>query len=247
MILFGITTLNHNNYTEPLLKSIQETDIYKEGLVDILIVDDFSQKDDVEGLAFKYKVRFLGKDKPKGLTNSWNTIYQYYKNNLYTNLYIANNDILIPKGCIENIQERLVHYHSVSPLCNPEGIGNWKEILHYNVCKRFDNIPMELADNDEYYNTVQGMVHSEVHGTTAGYEDTDFFHGFLMCFTRDILRNELPDGNLFNPNNINIGNEIELNMRFKGKKGVALNAFIYHHKGITLNQKNRNILENFHK
>ena len=46
MILFGITTLNHNNYTEPLLKSIQETDIYKEGLVDILIVDDYSQKDD---------------------------------------------------------------------------------------------------------------------------------------------------------------------------------------------------------
>ena len=53
MILFGITTLNHNNYTEPLLKSIQETDIYKEGLVDILIVDDYSQKDDVKSLTYK--------------------------------------------------------------------------------------------------------------------------------------------------------------------------------------------------
>ena len=42
MILFGITTLNHNDYTEPLLKSIQETDIYQQGLVDILIVDDGS-------------------------------------------------------------------------------------------------------------------------------------------------------------------------------------------------------------
>jgi hypothetical protein len=78
-------------------------------------------------------------------------------------------------------------------------------------------------------------------------DETDFFHGFLMAFTRDILTNELDDGNLFSPNNINIGNEIELNARFKGKKAICLDAFIYHHKGITLNQKNRNILKQFHK
>ena len=68
-----------------------------------------------------------------------------------------------------------------------------------------------------------------------------------MCFTRDILINELPDGNLFYPLNINVGNETELNMRFKGKKCIALGAFIYHHKGITLNKKNRNYLMQFHE
>ena len=133
MILFGITTLNHNEYTESLLKSVQDTEIYKSGLVDIIIVDDYSQKDDVKRLAYKYKVRFLGKDKPKGLTDSWNTIYRYYKNNLYTNLYIANNDILIPRDCIENMQRLLISYHSVSPLCNPKGIGNWAEIQQCDV------------------------------------------------------------------------------------------------------------------
>lgn len=243
MILFGITTLNHNDYTEPLLKSIQETDIYQQGLVDILIVDDFSQKDDVKGLAFKYKVRFLGKDKPKGLTNSWNTIYQYYKNNLYTNLYIANNDILIPKDCIENMQRLLTRYHSVSPLCNPKGIGNWAEIQQYDVTT-YSEMSHEFCDDPSNFNEVQSRLPATMYGT---YAESDFFHGFLMAFTRDILTNELEDGDLFSPNNINVGNEIELNMRFKGKKGICLDAFIYHHKGVTLNQKNRNILENFHK
>ena len=97
-----------------------------------------------------------------------------------------------------------------------------------------------MANNEEHYDN----IHNDLE---KGYKESNFFHGFLMCFTRDILRNELPDGNLFHPNNINIGNEIELNNRFIGRKGLALDAFIYHHKGITLNKKNRNILEQFHQ
>jgi len=243
MILFGITTLNHNEYTESLLKSVQDTEIYKSGLVDIIIVDDYSQKDDVKRLAYKYKVRFLGKDKPKGLTDSWNTIYQYYKNNLYTNLYIANNDILIPRDCIENMQRLLISYHSVSPLCNPKGIGNWAEIQQCDVTT-YSEMSQDFCDNPSNFNDVQSRLSATMCGTC---DETDFFHGFLMAFTRDILTNELDDGNLFSPNNINIGNEIELNARFKGKKAICLDAFIYHHKGITLNQKNRNILKQFHK
>jgi len=239
MVLFVITTLNHNDYTEALLKSLHETDIYKKGEIDILIVDDYSQQDDVKSLAWKYKARFMGKDKPMGLTDSWNRAYNYYKNNLYTNLYIANNDILIPKGCIENLEKLLIRFHSVSPLCNPKGVGDWAPIQQYDICKRYPSTAL-LADNKEYYNEVQSMLKD-------GYEETNFFHGFLMCFTRDILLNELSDGNLFNPIQINVGNEIELNLRFKGRKGIALDAFIYHHKGVTLNQKNRNILEQFHK
>ena len=82
MILFAITTLNQNDYTEALLKSLHETDIYQQGIVDVLIVDDYSQKDDVKSLAWEYKARFIGKDKPMGLTDSWNRVYKYYKNNL---------------------------------------------------------------------------------------------------------------------------------------------------------------------
>ena len=245
MILFAITTLNHNDYTEALLKSLHKTDTYQQGLIDVLIIDDYSQEDNVKSLAYKYKARFMGKDKPMGLTDSWNRAYKYYKNNLYTNLYIANNDILIPKGCIENLEKLLIRFHSVSPLCNPKGVGDWVPIQQYNICKRYPSTAL-LADNKEYHNEVQSML-KRVVGSFNGYEETNFFHGFLMAFTRDILVNELPDGNLFNPTNINVGNEIELNVRFKGKKGIALDAFIYHHKGITLNKRNRNILQQFHK
>ena len=242
MILFAITTLNHNDYTEALLKSLHKTEIYQEGMIDVLIVDDYRQKDDVKALAYKYKARFMGKDKPMGLADSWNRAYKYYKNNLYTNLYIANNDILIPKGCIENIEKLLIRFHSVSPLCNSDGIGNWEPIQQFSIETQYPyNIGLsELANNEEHYDNIQKYL-------KKGYKETNFFHGFLMCFTRDILRNELPDGNLFHPNNINIGNEIELNKRFIGRKGLALDAFIYHHKGITLNKKNRNILEQFHQ
>jgi hypothetical protein len=137
------------------------------------------------------------------------------------------------------MERLLIRYHSVSPLCNPKGLGDWNPIQQYDVCKRYPSTAL-FADNFKLYNEVQSML-------KGGYEETHFFHGFLMAFTRDILVNELPDGNLFFPNNINIGNEIDLNMRFKGKKGICLDAFIYHHKGVTLNQKNRNILEQFHK
>jgi|TARA_Y100000310_G_scaffold110371_1_gene108760 hypothetical protein len=239
MILFAITTLNHNDYTEALLKSLHETDIYKKGKIDILIVDDYSQEDDVKFLAHKYNAKFIGKKKPRGLTDSWNRAYHFFKNNLYNNLYIANNDILIPKGCIENIEQLLIRFHSVSPLCNPKGVGDWPPILQYDISRRYPFIT-ELADNKECYNEVQNMLKDD-------YEETHFFHGFLMCFTRDIILNELPGGDLFHPLNINIGNETELNIRFKGKKGIALNAFIYHHKGITLNKRNRNHLMQFHQ
>ena len=50
MILFAITTLNQNDYTEDLLKSLHETKIYQEGGIDIIIVDDYSQKEDVKAL-----------------------------------------------------------------------------------------------------------------------------------------------------------------------------------------------------
>jgi len=247
MILFAITTLNHNDYTEALLKSLHKTEVYQKGNIDILIVDDYSQQDDVKSLAYKYKAEFIGKEKPMGLTDSWNRAYQFFKNNHYNNLYIANNDILIPKGCIENIERLLFRFHSVSPLCNPKGVGNWAPIQQYDICKRYPSTAL-LADNKEYYNEVQSML-------KGGYEETNFFHGFLMCFTRDIIINELPDGSLFSPLNVNIGNETELNMRFKGRKGVALGAFIYHHKGVTLgttievtlNNTNRNDLRQFHE
>ena len=239
MILFAITTLNHNDYTEALLKSLHETEVYQKGDIDILIVDDYSQQDDVKSLAYKYEAEFLGKEKPMGLTDSWNRAYQFFKNNHYNNLYIANNDILIPKECIENIERLLLRFHSVSPLCNPKGVGDWAPIQQYDICKRCPSTAL-LADNKEYYNEVQSMLKD-------GYEETNFFHGFLMCFTRDILLNELSDGNLFNPIQINVGNEIELKVRFKGRKGIALDAFIYHHKGITLNKRNRNYLMQFHE
>lgn len=239
MILLVITTLNQNEYTRALLESIHSTDTYKKGQLDILIVDDYSQEDNVKKLAKEFNATFIGKDKPYGLTDSWNRAYHHYKNNLYNNLYIANNDILIPRGCIKNIEQLLIRFHSVSPLCNPKGIGNWAEIQQYDVTNQC-KISKLIADVPAQFNTVQSLLIPYRH------QKTDFFHGFLMCFTRDILTNELPDGNLFNPSNVNVGNEIELNMRFKGKKGIALGAFIYHYKGITLNRKNRNILEQFH-
>jgi len=59
--------------------------------------------------------------------------------------------------------------------------------------------------------------------------------GFCMCLSRGIIEYELPDGNLFNPANINTGNDDDLAKRVDAM--IALGSFVYHHKGVSFNGK----------
>ena len=54
-------------------------------------------------------------------------------------------------GCIKNIQQLLIRFHSVSPLCNPKGIGNWAEIQQYDVTNQ-RKVSKLIADDPAQFN-----------------------------------------------------------------------------------------------
>jgi len=86
---------------------------------DLLYIDDFSI-DGTQEYISQIKVDAILKNKRRGLTDSWNRAYAYFKTSEHTHLIICNNDLLIPRGAIENM---LSNHPLVVPVCNEQGAG----------------------------------------------------------------------------------------------------------------------------
>jgi len=210
--LLVFTTFNQIDMTRKCLEYAMELDY------DILVIDDYSS-DGTQQYLSDLKVEAILKSERKGLTDSWNRAYQFFKATDYSHMILCNNDVLIPKGAVENM---LSDYLLVVPLCNKRGAGY--------ACKEqgFDIKESELQFlQDQYKNT------------RDSYPDyfiaAKCWTGFCMCLSRGIIEDELPDGNLFNPKNINTGNDDDLAKRVQAY--IALGSFVYHHKGVSFNGK----------
>ena len=98
--LLVITTYNESEYTKLCFDSLKKLD----DEIDILVIDDYSTDNTVD-LCKEYGYEVITKDDGMGLTHSWNLGYQEFKENKYDYLILANNDILIPRGAISELNE----------------------------------------------------------------------------------------------------------------------------------------------
>ncbi len=219
--LLAITTANQFDYTKRCLESISDTD--KEE-VDIIIVDDAST-DETVNYAEKACKLVIKKDKPLGLTNSWNLAYQFFKKNNYKNLILSNNDVLIPEGSIIKLIDALENNIIVAPLSNSTGVKLYPK---QNVDKYY-NFSLDANDHSNF-EKIQQQIDEQSDGKVIYSE---IVNGYFFGVNELIKDYEYDTNLLFNPTNINIGNEDELFGRVKEQKAIITSVFVFHFKGIS--------------
>jgi GT2 family glycosyltransferase len=145
----------------------------------------------------------------------------------YSHLVLCNNDVLIPRGAIEG----LMSDHPLTvPMCNESGAGY--------ACKEQD--VKRWTTITSFYEGIDAVEFVQKTLKIAQRHEFEFkpikcWTGFCMCMSRAIIAEELPDGNLFDPKNINVGNDDDLARRVQAY--IALGSFVYHFKGVSFNGK----------
>lgn len=65
------------------------------------------------------------------------------------------------------------------------------------------------------------------------------FNGFFFAMSRKIIQAAWNEGNLFNPKNVNVHQEGDIQQRMKEKPYLCLGSFIYHFKGVSFPKKGK--------
>lgn len=208
--LIAVTTYNQVEMTRKCMKYLLDLGF------DIIVIDDNSTDGTKEYLN-QIKIEHYRKSERMGLTDSWNQAYKYWKKTKeYSHLILMNNDVLVPKGCIENLMSD--HVLTV-PMCNRKGAGY--------ACRAqgFPLIEEYLQSTQDAYKDSQKIYNRNY------FIEAKCWTGFMMCMSRGIIEHERDDGNLFDPKNINVGNDDDLAKRVQAH--IALGSFVYHYKGVS--------------
>jgi len=234
--LVVLTTYNQSDITRACLDSLKL--ISDEH--DILIVDDAST-DDTINLCAEYNVTCITKEIGKGLTDSWNQAYQYFKDNDYKYFVIANNDILVPDEVLSEMIDVLDKWPCslVAPMSTQLGAGHNLEQV---IDKWYGT--QESYKEPEHYNDVQQMLmdykREEIESNNLYKFDPirmKMFNGFFFMMSKNICQYERADGNLFDPNFINVKNEDEFNwgnlIPNNDYAMLCKTAFVFHYKGVS--------------
>jgi len=224
-ILLAVTTYNQLNYTKKFLESFRNVNL--PGL-DLLFVDDVS-KDGTQQFLKQKGCKMLGRRKPRGLTYSWNLAYAKFKKENYDILILANNDVLLSQDALEKLIKATENRMLVCPLTTKHGAGhNWKN----QAIRCHHPTLMKMANKAPNFKKVQQNLKYEV-------KEMNKFNGFFFAMSRKIISAEWNEGNLFNPKNVNVHQEGDLQKRMKEKPCLCLGSFVYHFKGVSFPKKGR--------
>jgi len=237
-ILLVITTYNQSEYTKLCFDSLKKLD----DDFDVLVVDDYSSDDTVE-ICNKYGYEIFTKDKPGGLTDSWNIGYERFKNKNYDYVIIANNDILIPRGAISELVDsyKMWPYSLIVPLSTTNGAGHNAQFQ--SVENYYQGFTPNCDNPNSYQATQDNMLKIKEELTKANnlyILDTarvKMFNGFFFMMNRNIINYEHSKDILFNPDfnmtknedNFNWSNLIPNN----DFPAVCKTSFIFHFKGVS--------------
>ena len=235
--LIAITTYNQAEYTEKCFDSLKHTQ------AKVICIDDASTDHTAE-VCQKAGVEFICHSKPKGLTYSWNYAYRYFLENGYDFLIISNNDVLIPKGSMESVVESLKKYSYVGCMTRRNELGY--QAKEFGV-ETYYSIDSKFVDDPKNYQKVQNQI------LKAPLDELPVsrIYGFCFGVSRKIKECEYSDGNLFDPQNINIGQEEDLESRTSNNV-LCRKAFVFHYKGVSMGlshlkgQDQRNQLFSYH-
>jgi GT2 family glycosyltransferase len=252
--LLLISTCNHVEYTVKFVESLKAVS----DQFDLLVVDDHSV-DGTPEILRRMGVRVMTKDAALGLTHSWNLAYSIfkegYRQRLYTNMIIANNDLLIGEGGIDLVRQALLQHPLVVPMSTTLGVG-------HNPPQSIEAI-LSLDEGDVQYVNVQGnhervqagLVAKAVESGLSFTPSPNRFNGFFFAFRApDIFAAEYTPGVLFDTDRVNTGQEDHLIRRLKPQGIIPMishDIFVFHFKSVTVkglghSNEERENLESYH-
>tara|TARA_R110000824_G_scaffold246785_2_gene435948 strand:+ start:218 stop:997 length:780 start_codon:yes stop_codon:yes gene_type:complete len=244
-ILLVITTYNESHYTKLCFDSLKKLD----DDFDVLVVDDCSTDDTVK-LCNEYDHRVITKDEGLGLTDSWNKGYCEFKNRNYDYLIIANNDILIPQGAINELVESFKQwpYSLIAPTSTTRGVGHNAQFQSVELF--YNGLAPDCDDPNFYQETQDRMLDIKkqiIKDNNLYVLDTarmKMFNGFFFMMNRNIINYEHTDTELFKPEFIMTKNEDIFNwdnlIPNNDFPAVCKTSFIFHYKGVTTKGDLRN-------
>ena len=220
--LLAIAVAGQTKWFEEAISTLRD-DLY------VLVVDDSTEK--IEAFCYEKKVKFVTKPRPRGLTDSWNLAYQYFKQNDYDNCILSNDDVRFPKGFSEGLIEGLKEFDLIAPLSNEPGII-WDSIhspAHQEIRRYVD-----IEPNKNNVDRIQQILSQR--GGSGSFRRSNFINGFCFAFSQSIAKYVYDDQFLFNPANVNTWNEYDLAERINGKGGkvgICKTSYVFHWKGKT--------------
>ena len=226
-VLFAITTANQIEYTIKIFDSLTKCKLDN---IDVVVFDDASNDGTVKWCEDK-DIQVVSKKEPKGLTHSWNLAYKKFKKENYTHLILSNNDLVIPENAIANILKLNEKYAIVGPLSTEKGVG-------HQPLQNIKNYYDFEWDEYDFKNTKKIQDYITENNSEKTNLQVSYINGFFFSLSRKIIDYELPDGNIFDSTNINVGNESELCDRVKDNIAITLEAYIFHFKGISFKDIN---------
>lgn len=222
-ILLAVTTYNQIEYTKILVDSLSKVNI--PGL-DVMFFDDVSTdgtQQYLKDLGFTLHER----DKPMGLTYGWNLAYKIFKNENYDILILSNNDVILEERALTNLINSTLNKQLVCPLTTRNGAGH--NAAEQDVLVYYPNIGVMINKAGNYKRTQDRLK--------SGIKPMKKFNGFMFSMSREIINAEWDNDNLFNPANVNIHQEGDLQKRLKEPPYVCLDSFIFHYKGVSFPKK----------
>ncbi len=225
-MLLAITTYNQIKFTKKCLDSLQTITTNPE----IVVFDDCST-DGTQDL----DVKVITKDKGRGLTDSWNAAYRYFLESDHEHFFLANNDILIPQGALENMAECLADVPLCVPLTSKRGAGNVsvrQDVIAYRDIKYDPDDPENIQ-----------KIQDQISGIASPRIAIGKLNGFFFGMSRDIIKYQYSKGLLVDPKYINVGNDNDLCRRLKSVV-ICTRAFIFHFKDRTFRWEKHRVHRN---
>jgi len=190
-ILLITTTFNQIDYSKDFIISLLKTNFLLYENHHCLIIDDNSidgTKEFLDELEIKYKnIKIFKKDKQRGLTDSWNIGYKFFKENNYDKCIISNNDVILNNTIytfIKNIDNCLI-----GPLTNLGGVygSGYKQIIDNNIINK-KPYKVNLV-NGFFFGFDRNIIKYE-------YKSNQLFNpAYLMVGNEDELCNRLKKNN----------------------------------------------------
>ena len=237
--LLAVTTFNQLKYTQIFYESFQRLD---SNLCDLVVFDDCSTDETVTWCE-ENNIKVITKQKGKGLTDSWNSAYKYFKQHGYEYFIIANNDILIPKGAIEELCATLDRWpgSTVVPVTTELGCGHntVQSINLYYGQQDSYNDPMHCQNIQDSIIKFKNKLATDEGNNNLYQLDPirmKMFNGFFFIM-KDVCKYEREDGNLFDPKYLNTKAEDMYNwsnlLNNDDNAILCKTSFVFHFKGVS--------------
>ncbi|CAM9768047.1 unnamed protein product, partial [Heterosigma akashiwo] len=209
--------------------------------MDLLVIDDGSRDETLDELKSRGIKVIRTPNPPQGVTYAWNLGYAYFWANCYEHVFITNNDVVLPIGSIEGMQQGLSSgaCDIVGPVSTATGAGRntQNQAAGLRWASLRESKDPTVRKSWEFLNQHWFRRHLDPMNPLDGKGPATYLNGFFFGLNKKSLAASFDDNHLFNPQRRNTGNEMELQARAVSigqTLCVAISSFVFHLKGQTI-------------